>query len=279
VKLALAPVKTLFACAYAAGDLRVNPASGWRARYEQTTVEQSDDDDDQQIKALTEEQLVALLEEIPDEWRLFYTFLAQTGLRISEAIELRWRDFHFGAVNSFKVSRRIYRGRVAPPKSKYGRRTIRLTPTMAQPLWVLRGDPDELVFTGSQGRRIDQSNLMARVLKPAACRAGLGEWVKTAKGSRAESWVGHHTFRHTNATLLFVNGWSAKAVQVWLGHHSPAFTLATYVHLLPDDLPELPAAFAGWGNEGATQPTETDLNAPVALSLETAPSLALARAV
>ena len=23
-----------------------------------------------------------------------------------------------------------------------------------------------------------------------------------------------------------------------LGHHSPAFTLATYVHLMPDDLPE-----------------------------------------
>jgi hypothetical protein len=27
-------------------------------------------------------------------------------------------------------------------------------------------------------------------------------------------------------------------VQVWLGHHSPAFPLATYVHLLPDDLPD-----------------------------------------
>jgi hypothetical protein len=26
-------------------------------------------------------------------------------------------------------------------------------------------------------------------------------------------------------------------VQRWLGHHSPAFTLAAYVHLLPDDIP------------------------------------------
>jgi hypothetical protein len=33
-------------------------------------------------------------------------------------------------------------------------------------------------------------------------------------------------------------GLNAKQVQVWLGHHSPAFTLATYVHLLPDDLPD-----------------------------------------
>jgi hypothetical protein len=25
---------------------------------------------------------------------------------------------------------------------------------------------------------------------------------------------------------------------MWLGHHSAALTLATYVHLLPDDLPD-----------------------------------------
>jgi len=33
-------------------------------------------------------------------------------------------------------------------------------------------------------------------------------------------------------------GWNAKQVQIVLGHHSPAFTLATYVHLIPDDLPD-----------------------------------------
>ena len=44
--------------------------------------------------------------------------------------------------------------------------------------------------------------------------------------------------RHTCATTLFRHGLNAKQVQVWLGHHSPAFALATYVHLLPDDLPD-----------------------------------------
>ena len=38
--------------------------------------------------------------------------------------------------------------------------------------------------------------------------------------------------------MLFRAGLNAKQVQVWLGHHSPAFTLATYVHLVADDLPE-----------------------------------------
>ena len=39
-----------------------------------------------------------------------------------------------------------------------------------------------------------------------------------------------------SASLLFDEGRNAVQVQRWLGHHSPAFTLATYVHLLSDDL-------------------------------------------
>jgi integrase len=54
-------------------------------------------------------------------------------------------------------------------------------------------------------------------------------------------WLGLHAFRHTCATPLFREGANAKQVQVWLGHHSPAFTLATYVHLLPEDLPQPPS--------------------------------------
>jgi hypothetical protein len=51
-------------------------------------------------------------------------------------------------------------------------------------------------------------------------------------------------------------------VQVWLGHHSPAFTLATYVHFLDDDLPSadfLDGVTAGGGNGNgvAISPTET----------------------
>jgi hypothetical protein len=37
------------------------------------------------------------------------------------------------------------------------------------------------------------------------------------------------------ASLLLARGASAVQVQRWLGHHSPAFTLDTYVHLLPGD--------------------------------------------
>jgi len=59
-------------------------------------------------------------------------------------------------------------------------------------------------------------------------------------------------------------------VQRFLGHADPGFTLRTYVHLLPEDLPstEFFAEITTEGdNKGATQATETDRNgsAPVAL--------------
>ena len=85
-----------------------------------------------------------------------------------------------------------------------------LSTALAQRLWAARGE-----------RKAGDG----RVFKPAARRAGV-------------PWAGFHTLRHTCATLLFRRGLNAKQVQVWLGHHSPAFTLATYVHLLSDDLPD-----------------------------------------
>jgi integrase len=66
------------------------------------------------------------------------------------------------------------------------------------------------------------SNLRERVLKPAARAAGV-------------PWAGWHTLRHTCGSMLFRSGANAKQVQHWLGHHSPAFTLAVYIHLLPED--------------------------------------------
>jgi integrase len=158
-----------------------------------------------------------------------------TGLRIGEAIELRWRDVEGDAL---RISRRFYRGNIAPPKTSYGRRRVRLSPGLARELWALRketraGDED-LVFTAERGARIEPSNLSGRILKPAVHRAGLG------------SWVSFHTFRHSCASMLFRAGWNAPQVQRHLGHHSPAFTLSVYVHLLPEDVPAPP----DFGREG-----------------------------
>ena len=259
IRLTLAPVKAMFATAFEEGVIRVNPAAGVRVAVPRRRLL---DDEEGEVKALTEKELQAVLAAIaarsPDRL-MFFRVLVALGLRISEAIELRWADVDFGK-RTVRVRRVCYDGKVGPPKSKYGKRTLRLTPELGQALWRARGTgrDEELVFANGHGGWIDKSNLMSRVLKPAAADAGVGRWLEATptRARKAESWVGFHTFRHTCATLLFTSAkWNPKQVQLWLGHHSAAFTVDTYVHLLPEDLPEPPVLGGVFGTTPGTTST------------------------
>jgi integrase len=238
VRLSVAPVRALFATALEEGVIRSDPCKGARVTRQQEIEEEGAE----KAKAMTEAELRRVLTEIPPKYQLVFEFLAQTGLRIGELLGMQWGDVDMGK-RRVHVRRSFYRGTMNPPKSKYGRREVPISERMAQALWALRaeqakaghtpGDSDPLFGTwvptrpwldqASGWRPLAVGNLYSRVLKPAAARADV-------------SWCSFHTFRHTCATVLFRNGMNAKQVQVWLGHHSPAFTMATYVHLLPDDL-------------------------------------------
>jgi integrase len=120
---------------------------------------------DEQAKALTEEELGRLLDEVPGKWRLFFELLAQTGMRIGEAVAVRWSNVDFDR-RQLKVERRFYRGGFATPKSKYGRRTIPLSRRLAAELearWLLEDNPEALVFRSAAGTVVDGGNL------PRAC--------------------------------------------------------------------------------------------------------------
>jgi len=223
VRRRLAPLRALLATAVEDGLIRSNPALG--VRVPPSLADRIDRD---VPKALRMDELDRLLFELPPEWRLFITFLVHTGLRFSEAIALRWGDID-SERQRLHVRRRLYRG-LDEPKSRHSRRAIPLSPRMLIFLAALRrssayqtdADP---VFASRTGTPLDYANVYRRVFKPAATRAGV-------------PWAGLHTLRHTCATTLFRNGLNAKQVQLWLGHHSPAFTLAVYVHLTVDDLPD-----------------------------------------
>jgi integrase len=232
--------------------------------------EGSEEVGEERVKALSEDELRQLLDRLPDEWWPFFDFLSQTGLRIGEAIELRYGDVDGTWLN---VDRRFYRGRVGLPKGRKKRR-VPISGDLARRLWARRKEAhardDDLIFTSTSGKRIGTSNTISRVLKPAAVEAGLGQWVREGSKRRADTWVGFHTFRHTTATRLFVGqGWNAVQVSKFLGHADAGFTLRTYVHLLPEDLPE-PDFAQGVGNGWATQASESGRNAATLLDTESA---------
>ena len=184
---------------------------------------------------MTRGELARLLDELPEHWRLFHALLAETGLRVSEALGVDWSDVEFGGVPRLRVRRQFYRGTLKRLKSRNGRRDLPLSAALARRLWTVRpADGAGPVFATRNGTRYLDRNVR-RVLDKATERAGL-------------EWVSFHTFRHTCASMLFDSGRNIRQVCDWLGHADPAFHAADV--RAPDGRRARRAARLGDGAEG-----------------------------
>ncbi len=262
----LDPVRSCLRTAVQEGLLRSNPAQGLSLPHRPTPDDEDDLDD---VRAFTRDELAAFLGVVNPRYVLLFRFLASTGLRISEAVALQWRHLHLdGSEPHVKVRRAIVKGRLHPPKTKYGRRDVPLSGDLVVALRSCRAASewprdDDPVFPSLVGTPLDADNVRRRYVQPVVQEIG-------APGAS------FHTFRHTCASLLFSRGANAVQVQRWLGHHSAAFTLSRYVHLLPGDLGTalaLDDELRGSGGNGvATEATEPHGNRIAAASVD-APSV------
>jgi integrase len=92
-----------------------------RDRLRRFDADAGDDQDETKVRTPTTEQVETLLRVIDPRWRL----LAATGLRISEALALRWRDLRLDGDQAAVIVRRAYvKGVYGPPKSRHGAREI-----------------------------------------------------------------------------------------------------------------------------------------------------------
>lgn len=255
VRNVLNPVRSCFATATREGKVRGNPCAGSALPHREEVT----DEDQPEVRALSREQLATFLAVVHPRHRLMFRLLAATGLRVSELVALQWRHLTLdGSRPCVRVRRALVRGRVQPPKSKYGRRDVPLDAALVRDLrtWSRETEwpgEEDFVFPSLAGTALAVENVRRRVLRPAAEEAGA-------------AWAGFHTFRHTRASLLFARGDNVVQVQRWLGHHSASFTLDTYVHLLPGDTPlgaDLTAELGQGGNGVATSAPLAGLRAEV----------------
>jgi integrase len=130
--------------------------------------------------------------------RPLFATLTLAGLRISEGLDLRWRDVNLAA-------RKL---RVVQSKTDAGVREVDISPTLAELLGEYRTrsrytDPDDLVFPTGKGRRDNPSNIRNRYLAGAVERANerLGK-----VGVELIGKVSPHSLRRTYASLLLATG-------------------------------------------------------------------------
>jgi integrase len=198
-------------------------------RRDHATLPEDDDDAETNVRALTREQVHALLVVVNPEWRTFFRLLAATGLRISEALAIEARHLRLDGSRPVVRVRQAWtpRGGLQLPKSRHGRRDVPLPRDLVDDLraHLAARIPDAsprsktLVFASTVGTYQDPENLRRRVLAPAAQEADC-------------AWAGFHAFRHFFASVHIERGTNILQLSRLLGHHKPSFTLDVYGSLM-----------------------------------------------
>lgn len=166
------------------------------------------------------EQLMALLDAASGVGHILLAVLAGGGLRIGEALALRWQHVDLGTGTLHVVD----------AKTAKGVREVHLTPALREELTLWRADarhvsPSDFVIHTSTGRRHSPSNLRRDVLAKAVDAAN----VKLSEAGIAplES-ITFHSLRRTYASLRCVCGDDIRYTADQLGHEDPRFTLRCY---------------------------------------------------
>lgn len=165
--------------------------------------------DQDEIRILSSEEIEALLGAAKGRTRDLLTTLVYTGMRISEALELRWEDVDFAG----KVIQ------VRQSKTKAGVRRVAVPASLIRLLAARKlAVGSEGPFLSSGGSVASRKRNALHALHTACDRAGIER-------------VSLHALRHTCASLLIGAGADVTYVAAQLGHANPAVTLRAYAKL------------------------------------------------
>jgi len=166
---------------------------------------------------LTPQQVMTLIGELPKREAIMVVLLAITGLRISEAVALRWSDFEDGFI---QVRRYLYEAQVHELESgESAHRSIPIPGTLRAMMETLReGDGDDWIFKSRTGLPMNHQMSLKRKVKPALMKLRLPD-------------IGWHDFRHTLITWLAKAKFSPKMTADLVGHSDVQTTLRIYTHL------------------------------------------------
>ena len=233
--------------------LAANPARGRRRRLKQPEPTRT------YLSPAQVEALLAAAAELDVEVgdsgrrRPLLATLCLAGLRIGEALALRWRHVDLAAGSL----------RVVGAKTDAGVRQVDLTPALRELLSEYRtrsafAASDDHVFPTREGRADNASNVRNRLLADAIERANAAladEGVPIAEG------VSPHSLRRTYISILLAAGADPRYVMRQVGHRDPSTTLRIYAQVIERErhhgaqVDELVGA-ADWAPLGTTMAEE-----------------------
>ena len=182
------------------------------------------------IVILTPEQFKALVDALPEPYNLMVLVCGCLGLRVSETLGLKWRDFNFDDF-TLSIGQVFTHGQVQnTPKTDTSGNEIPVHPKLCEALqaWHEKQKHDHSwVFASLKtGSPYSDATILARYIKPAAVKLGI-------KG------VGWHTFRHSYKSWMAEAKISPAQMKDLMRHSDIETTMNVYGKTLT---PELRAA-------------------------------------
>jgi integrase len=198
-----------------------------------------------ELRPLTEREAAAILEAAHSTSRhrlaALYDLALDSGARQGELLALHWPDIDWDA-GVVTIDKSLYEKdhafKIKPPKSRAGRRRVKLAP---RTLGALKAHRERM---RAEGRDVERGPVFVNadggwVSKPSLYK---NSWKKVLKAAGLPR-MKFHGLRHTSATLLLRKGAGLKMVSVRLGHERPETTLRIYAHVLPEDQDQAAAIF------------------------------------
>jgi integrase len=194
---------------------------------------------------LNREQLAILLARMGDDYRPVAAAMAYAGLRVSEALAVRWRDVYLDRCKLTVSAQLDRQGRTVPLKTAASAATIDMLPALVRELRTHRARQaergihlvraDALVFSTRTGKPHGQRNAL-RAVQAAAQTAKLGH-------------VTAHDLRHSLVANALDAGLTLAEASRLARHASPAVTATVYADVLETKRETLAAklAQAGFG--------------------------------
>jgi|SRR6516162_1972546 integrase len=193
-------------------------------------------------KVIPKEAAVLRAEEIPvmlaglrGSLRTIALVALGTGMRRGELCALRWEDVNLEA-GKLEVKQSIEQTRkgglrVKAPKTKHGRRTITLAPSVVACLQAHRTHQLEQRMKLGLGKALADALVFATFDGNARTPDGLTRAFAKAMAKIKLPHVGLHSLRHTHASMLIKAGEDILTISRRLGHSSATITLGVYGHL------------------------------------------------
>lgn len=202
-----------------------------------------------EMQPLTKEQTRILLrtaQRTQPKLYALYVLATTTGARLGELLALQLDSVNLDA-GTIRINKSVHNGRVTPPKTNAGKRSIRLSRLALEAIQThltnYAGDVWLFQSPVNPDMSIHRSTLHVNYWKPLLRASGLPLETR------------FHDLRHGAASMLLGEGVPITVVSQLLGHANSAITLKVYAHLMPDQLGTAALAMNGLLEEDLTAVT------------------------